>query len=160
MGLEGLIGKREGSEYETGRRSGNWVKLKLLSEQEFVIGGFTEPEGARKHFGALLMGYYDKDKLVCCGKVGTGFDADLLKFLNEKFRKLKRKTCPFVNLPADSRGKWGQGITASEMKFCHWLKPQLVAQVKFSEWTRDGRLRQPVFLGLREDKAASEVRRE
>lgn len=160
MGLEGLIGKREGSEYEAGRRSGNWVKLKLLSEQEFVIGGFTEPEGARKHFGALLMGYYDKGKLVCCGKVGTGFDADLLKFLYEKFSKLTRKTCPFVNLPADTRGKWGQGITRAEMKFCHWLKPQLVAQVKFSEWTRDGRLRQPVFLGLREDKAASEVRRE
>jgi len=160
LGLEGLIGKRPASLYEAGVRSGAWIKLKLHQEQEFVIGGYTPPEGSRKYFGSLVVGVHVKGKLMAAGKVGTGFDHALLKSLHARFRKIERKQCPFSNLPAATPGKWGQGITASEMKRCTWLKPDMVCQVKFSEWTRDGRLRQPVFLGLREDKNAADVIRE
>lgn len=159
LGLEGLIGKRAGSRYEIGRRSGSWIKLKLLHEQEFVIGGYTPPGGSRKHFGALLVGVYDaKGHLGFCGKVGTGFDAARLKSLQATMDSHARKTCPFDDLPRrkTTRG----GLTAGEFKRCHWITPALVAQIRFSEWTRDGSLRQPVFLGLREDKKPREVRRE
>jgi bifunctional non-homologous end joining protein LigD len=97
---------------------------------------------------------------MAAGKVGTGFDHALLRDLYARFQKVASDKCPFANLPASEKGKWGQGITLSEMKRCHWLKPKLVCQVKFSEWTRDGRLRQPVFLGLRPDKKPAEVVRE
>ncbi|MGH8048035.1 MAG: non-homologous end-joining DNA ligase, partial [Chthoniobacterales bacterium] len=160
LGLEGLIGKRKESLYEPGRRSDAWLKLKLLRAQEFVIGGYTEPEGARKFIGALLVGVQRKGKLIFCGKVGTGFSHALLRSLHARFAKLARKDCPFVNLPEPHASRWGKTITASEMKHCHWIKPELVGQVKFAEWTRDNHLRQPVFLGLREDKAAREVIRE
>ena len=160
LGLEGLIGKQKDSIYEAGRRSGAWIKLKLHHEQEFVIGGFTNPEGSRQHFGALLLGFYEKKKLKFCGKVGTGFNAKLLASLNSRFQKIESENCPFVNLPEKRSGRFGAGVTAAEMKRCHWVKPQLVAQIKFSEWTRDEKLRQPVFLGLREDKDAAEVVRE
>ena len=160
LGLEGLIGKLEGSVYEPGRRSGSWIKLKLLSEQEFVIGGYTDPEGSRLKFGSVIVGFYAEQKLLFAGKVGTGFSDALLRKLHSQFKKIARASCPFANLPVPRGNKWGQGITASEMRFCHWLEPELVCQVKFSEWTRDDRLRQPVFLGLREDKNAEEVFRE
>ncbi len=160
LGLEGLIGKRKNSRYETGQRSGAWIKLKLHAEQEFVIGGYSDPEGSRSHFGALLVGVYEKQGLRFVGKVGTGFNAKLLRSLAADFKKIPRDTCPFFNLPARSKPRYGRGMTASEMKRCHWLEPELVCQIKFSEWTRDGSLRQPVFLGLREDKDASEVIRE
>ncbi len=160
LGLEGLIGKRTDSLYEIGKRSGAWVKLKLQKEQEFVIGGYTEPEGTRPHFGALLVGVQDGGKLMFCGKVGTGFDRKLLQSLHLAFKKLARDTCPFANLPEKSAGRWRQGVTVAQMKRCHWIKPVMVCQVKFGEWTRDDRLRQPVFLGLREDKDAGEVVRE
>jgi len=160
IGLEGLIGKRTDSSYETGRRSGAWIKLKLHQEQEFVIGGYTNPEGARKHFGALLIGFYANKQLKFCGKVGTGFNAALLKSLYTRFKTLAQDECPFVNLPEQRAGRYGAGVTKAEMGRCHWLVPKLVCQVKFSEWTRDEKLRQPVFLGLREDKAATEVVRE
>jgi bifunctional non-homologous end joining protein LigD len=160
LGLEGLIGKRKDSIYEPGRRSGAWVKLKLHHEQEFVIGGFTNPEGSRQHFGALLIGFYEKDKLKFCGKVGTGFNTKLLASLNLQFQKIATENCPFVNLPETRASRFSVRLTAGEMKKCHWVEPQLVAQIKFSEWTRDEKLRQPVFLGLREDKDASEVVRE
>jgi bifunctional non-homologous end joining protein LigD len=91
LGLEGLIGKKKESVYEPGRRSGSWIKLKLHQEQEFVIGGFTEPEGSRQHFGALLLGFYKKDKLQFCGKVGTGFDHKLLAALKDRFDSLATK---------------------------------------------------------------------
>lgn len=158
--LEGLIGKREGSLYEVGQRSGAWIKLKLLQEQEFVIGGYTEPEGSRQFFGALIVGFYKGKELIFSGKVGTGFNAKLLKSLHGSFKKIAQKDCPFANLPVPRSGKWGQGITRTEMKLCHWVEPTMVCQVKFSEWTSDGRLRQPVFLGLRKDKDATEVIRE
>jgi bifunctional non-homologous end joining protein LigD len=160
VGLEGLIGKREGSVYEPGRRSGAWIKLKLSAEQEFVIGGYTDPEGSRQFFGSVIVGFYEGEKLLFAGKVGTGFNDALLRKLHAQFKRIVRESCPFANLPAPRGSKWSQGITASEMKRCHWVEPQMVCQVKFSEWTRDDRLRQPVFLGIREDKDAIEVVRE
>ena len=158
-GLEGVIAKRKGSEYEIGRRSGAWVKFKWTTQQEFVIGGFTEPRGTRSHFGALLVGYYEGKKLMFAAKVGTGFDQKLLKSLYQKFQKLIRPTCPFANLPEKS-GHFGRGLTAAEMKRCTWLQPKLVCEIRFAEWTRDNHLRQPAFLGLREDKKPAEVVKE
>lgn len=160
LGLEGLIGKHAGSTYEVGRRTGAWIKLKLVTQQEFVIGGYTDPTGARKHLGALLVGVHEKGKLVYSGKVGTGFNDAVLRDLHSRFKKLARTTCPFSDLPEEREGRYGQGITASVMKRCHWLRPVLVCQVKFGEWTRDGRLRQPVYLGLRGDKKPRNIIRE
>lgn len=160
-GFEGLIGKKAQSRYEAGQRSGSWIKLKVVAQQEFVIGGYTPPGGSRPYFGALLVGVHDdQGKLRYAGKVGTGFDHELLKVLYHRFQKIERKTCPFDDLPEERERRYGQAITASVMKQCHWVRPQLVAQLKFHEWTRDGRLRQPVFLGLREDKPAEKVVRE
>src|SRR6266704_1901836 len=159
-GLEGLIGKQRNSVYEPGRRSGAWIKLKCVNEQEFVIGGYTPPQGARKHFGAILVGYYDNNKLVFAGKVGTGFTAKSLSILHKKLQKEARNDCPFVDLPSKQNGQWVQGITPSMMKKMHWVNPKFVAQIKFAEWTRDGKLRAPVFLALREDKKPTDVVRE
>lgn len=159
--LEGLIGKQEGSRYEPGKRSGRWIKLKLLAEQEFVIGGYTEPQGARKRFGALLVGFYDENgEFRYAGKVGTGYDARWLERLHGLMQPLETPDPPFVGLPAPGRGRWNMGLSRAEMARCHWVKPELVCQVKFSEWTRDDRLRQPVFIGLRDDINPREVRRE
>jgi bifunctional non-homologous end joining protein LigD len=155
-GLEGLVGKQRDSVYESGRRSGAWIKLKCVHEQEFVIGGFTPPAGARKHFGAILVGYFHDHRLIFAGKVGTGFAEETLSMLHKRFRKEERDNCPFANLPS----KLPQGITPSMMRKMHWVNPVLVAQIKFAEWTRDEKLRAPVFLGLREDKKAREVTRE
>jgi bifunctional non-homologous end joining protein LigD len=160
LGLEGLIGKRNDSRYEAGKRTGAWVKIKLHQEQEFVIGGYTEPEGARKHFGGLIVGFYEGKKPKFGGRVGTGFSEKLLGTLFSELNKIRVESCPFFNLPAAGRSRWDQGLTAAEMKRCHWVKPTLVCQAKFTEWTRDDRLRQPVFLGIREDKNANEVVRE
>lgn len=159
-GLEGIIGKKRDSRYETGRRSRSWIKLKCVAEQEVVIGGYTPPEGTRQHFGALLVGNYRGKELRFAGKVGTGFNAALLKSLHQKMRSLARPTCPFADLPEKQQGRWLQNITPREMKLCHWIEPELVCQVRFTEWTRDGKLRHPVFLGLRTDKEAREVIRE
>lgn len=160
QGLEGIIAKRPGSLYEAGRRSGAWLKCKLHAEQEFVIGGFTAPQGGRARFGAILVGTYEKGELIYAGKVGTGFDRATLEDLHARFVKLERKACPFANLPMERRPRFGRGMGASEMRKVTWLRPELVAQIRFAEWTQDGILRQPVFLGLRKDKAAREVRRE
>ncbi|PTY06676.1 ATP-dependent DNA ligase [Opitutaceae bacterium EW11] len=146
-GLEGIVGKRRGSLYEAGQRSGSWVKRRVIQGQELVIGGYTPPGGSRHHFGALLVGYFDGKKLRYAGKVGAGFDADSLASLHERFRRLESTDSPFSERVPESRG-----VT--------WLKPKLIAQVKYSEWTRDGLLRQPVFLGLRDDKDPREVVRE
>ncbi len=160
LGLEGIIGKLRDSVYEPGRRSGAWIKIKSLNEQEFVIGGYTPPQGARQYFGAILVGYYEKKKLLFAGKVGTGFDTKMLATLYKRFKKEERDDCPFADLPSKQGGQWVQGITPGMMRKMHWLNPVLVAQIKFGEWTRDKKLRQPVFLGLREDKKPSEVVRE
>jgi bifunctional non-homologous end joining protein LigD len=159
-GLEGIIGKQRNSVYEPGRRSGAWIKLKCVNEQEFVIGGYTPPQGARKHFGAILVGYYDNNKLVFAGKVGTGFTAKSLSTLYKKLQNEARDDCPFVDLPSKQNGQWVQGITPSMMKKMHWVNPKFIAQIKFAEWTRDGKLRAPVFLGVRDDKDARKVIRE
>jgi bifunctional non-homologous end joining protein LigD len=170
-GLEGLIGKLRESKYEPGRRSGSWIKLKVSDEQEFVIGGYTPPGGARKYFGAILVGYYENGRLRFAGKVGSGFTEKSLSILHKKFRKAARDDCPFADLPAKlatgrvrptggQGGEWVQGITPSMMRKIHWVDPVFVAQIKFAEWTRDGKLRQPVFLGIREDTNAREVKRE
>jgi bifunctional non-homologous end joining protein LigD len=159
-GLEGLIGKQRGSKYESGRRTGSWIKLKSLNQQEFMIAGYTPPAGSRKHFGAILVGYYEDKKLKFAGKVGSGFTGKSLSMLHEKFHDEERDDCPFVDFPSKQGGAWVQGITPSIMKKMHWVNPKFVAQIKFAEWTRDGKLRQPVFLGLREDKKPSEVKRE
>jgi bifunctional non-homologous end joining protein LigD len=145
-GYEGIIGKNLKSIYES-RRSHEWLKVKVHQQQEFVIGGFTAPKGSREDFGALLLGVYDQHGLHFVGKVGTGFDDQTLRNLRRKFQPLIQSTPPFV---ADS-------IKGREVTF---LKPKLVAQISFAEWTKDNKLRQPVFLGLRDDKSPKEVRRE
>jgi bifunctional non-homologous end joining protein LigD len=160
QGLEGIIAKRPGSRYEAARRSGAWLKCKVVAEQEFVIGGFTPPKNSRPYFGAILVGYYQSGKLIYAGKVGTGFDHALLRSLHATFLKRVRKACPFANLPMKKKPRFGEGMSSAAMRGVTWLKPELVAQVQFAEWTHDGLLRQPVFLGLREDKRAKQVRRE
>ena len=162
LGLEGIVGKLRDSVYEPGRRSGAWIKLKSLNEQEFVIGGFTAPAGARKYFGAILVGYYDKARgekgrraLRFAGKVGTGFDSRSLAALYRQFKKEERPNGPFVDLTSKNGG-----LSPAALRRCTWINPVLVAQIKFSEWTRDGRLRQPVYLGLRDDKPPQDVVRE
>jgi bifunctional non-homologous end joining protein LigD len=160
LGLEGVIGKQRGSVYEPDRRSGAWIKLKCVNEQEFVIGGFTPPQGARKYFGAVLVGYYEKNRLMFAGKVGTGFNTKLLASLHKRLKEEKRDDCPFSDLPSKQGGQWVQGITPTMMRQIQWVNPVFVCQVKFAEWTRDGKLRQPVFLGLREDKKPKDVVRE
>jgi len=160
LGLEGVIAKKPESRYESGQCTGAWLKLKCINEQEFVIGGYTEPKGSRDFFGALLVGYYEKGQLMFASKVGSGYTQATLRELFNEFKPLRSATCPFVNLPTKRSGKFGQGVTASEMKLCTWLEPKLVAQVRFTEWTSDGGLRHPVFLGLREDKRSEEVTRE
>jgi len=159
-GLEGIIGKLRNSVYEPDRRSGAWIKLKCVNEQEFVIGGYTPPQGARKYFGAILVGYYKDGDLVFAGKVGTGFTTKLLAALHKKFRAEERSDCPFVDLPSKQNGQWVLGITPSMMKKMHWINPKFVAEIKFAEWTRDGKLRAPVFRALRDDKQPGEVVRE
>jgi bifunctional non-homologous end joining protein LigD len=159
-GLEGIIAKRPGSSYEPGRRSGAWLKCKVIAEQEFVIGGFSAPQRTREHFGAILVGYFSGGALRYAGKVGTGFDRSQLEALHARFLAKRTPDCPFVDLPSDRRSRFGAAMGASEMRKVTWVKPVLVAQIKFAEWTEDERLRQPVFLGLREDKQATAVRRE
>jgi DNA ligase D-like protein (predicted ligase) len=143
---EGLIAKNASSPYE-GKRSRNWLKLKCVNEQEFVIGGFTDPRGSREGFGALLVGYFESGELRYAGAVGTGFNHELLLSLHEQLLKLEQTESPFA----------GNGLPR---KGVHWVRPKLVGQVGFAEWTRDGKLRHPRFLGLRSDKAATEVVRE
>src|SRR5438477_2525432 len=161
--IEGLIAKRIDAPYEAGHRSGSWVKIKICLEQEFVIGGYTEPRGSRSHFGAILVGYYDSPRqssqLIFASKVGTGFDTNSLKDLYAKFQKVRSDTCPFANVPTRS-GTSGHSLSRAEMRRCTWLEPKLVSQIRFTEWTDDGGLRHPVFLGLRDDKDPREVVRE
>jgi bifunctional non-homologous end joining protein LigD len=142
-GLEGIIGKRRDSPYRA-TRSREWVKIKAKNEEEFVIGGWTEPKGSRAQFGALLLGVYDGDALVFTGQVGTGFDGKRLEEIGAQLRKRAVKTSPFSALPRMNPP-------------AHFVRPDLVAQIAFAERTRDGLLRQPVFLGLRDDKDPKSV---
>jgi bifunctional non-homologous end joining protein LigD len=141
--FEGLVAKDLSSRYVEGR-STSWLKVKVHQEDEFVIGGFTAPAGARTHFGALLLGAYDNKMLRFVGKVGTGFNSESLAMLFKKFRPMVRRQSPFTDSPRE------RDVT--------FLAPKLVAQISYQEWTADKKLRQPVFLGLRDDKSAQEVR--
>lgn len=158
-GLEGLVGKKRDSAYQPGQRSGAWIKFKWTNEQEFVIGGYTRPKGARSHFGAILVGYYEDGKLRFASKVGTGFDEATLRLLYSQFQKLAIKDCPFHDL-SEQRSASAGGLSRAEMSRCTWVRPKLLCQVRFAEWTRDGHLRQPSYLGLREDKDPRSVVRE
>lgn len=157
LGLEGLIGKRVGSRYESGRRTGAWIKFKVQQEGDFVIGGFTPPGGSRQHLGALLLGFFENQVLRFAGKVGTGFTEKSLKSLHERLDPLTQSACPFADLPEQSRGRFGSGLTRSAMKDCHWVDPTLVCRIRYTERTRDGKLRHPVFLGLRPDLDAKTI---
>ncbi|HYS15646.1 MAG TPA: non-homologous end-joining DNA ligase [Candidatus Binatia bacterium] len=137
-GWEGVIAKDAASPYEPGRRSRSWLKVKCRKEAEFVIGGFTAAAGNRQHFGALLVGLFDGPALRFVGKVGTGFSRRTLADLSARMRALRTDESPFRPAPREA------GVT--------WIRPKLVAQIAFAEWTADGKLRQPVFLGLRHDK--------
>ena len=148
LGLEGMVSKRTGTRYRAGVRGPEWQKAKCSEEQEFVIGGFTDPAGTRVGFGALLLGVHEAGRLRYVGKVGTGFSDQLLRSLGERLRGLETDTPPF------------DSDIARAPKRCHWAKPQLVAQVAFAEWTKEGGLRHPSFKGLREDKLAAEVTEE
>jgi bifunctional non-homologous end joining protein LigD len=143
-GWEGVIAKRRDSRYEH-RRSPNWLKMKCEATQELVVGGFTDPKGRRAGLGALLVGYFDNDDFVFAGKVGTGFDTNLLLDLCARLQRIEIAKPPFTrSLSRESRG-------------VHWVRPEVVVQVAFTEWTVHGRLRHPRFLGLRTDKSAPEV---
>jgi bifunctional non-homologous end joining protein LigD len=141
---EGIIAKDEASLYEPGKRSRSWLKVKVRKESEFVIGGYTAPTGSRAHLGALLVGLYDGPALRYTGKVGSGYSRDSLALLAKLLEPLRTDRSPFADAP--------------RMKSATWVKPKLVAQIAFAEWTADGKLRQPVFLGLRRDKSPRECR--
>jgi bifunctional non-homologous end joining protein LigD len=145
LGLEGIIAKDPASRYLAGLRAPAWKKIKLRNEEELVIGGFTRPEGSRAHFGAVLVGVYEGSRLRYAGRVGTGFTDAILTDLRRRFEPLIRRASPFVDLDA--------------LPGATWLEPRLVAQVGFTEWTADHRLRHPTFLGRREDKSPREVTR-
>ncbi len=145
-GLEGVMAKRADSPYRASRSS-DWRKLKCHAEQELVIGGYTAPQGSRTDFGALLVGYWEDGRLRYAGKVGTGFDHATLRSLGKRMRELEVADPPFADVQPVPRG-------------AHWVEPELVAQIGFTEWTRGGRLRHPRYLGLRDDKPARDVVRE
>jgi bifunctional non-homologous end joining protein LigD len=158
LGLEGVVAKRRDSTYRPGQRSDAWVKVKFSPRQEFVIGGYTP---AATNFDSILVGYYEGRKLHFAGKVRAGFTPHLRA---EVFRRIATKparSCPFVNLPNSAgRSRWGEGITQADMATLRWVKPTTVVDVAFVEWTADGLLRHSQFVGIREDKRPSEVRRE
>jgi bifunctional non-homologous end joining protein LigD len=157
QGLEGLVAKRRNSRYEPGQRSGAWQKMRVNQGQEFVIGGYTP---SPKNFDALIFGYYDGDRLMYAGRTRNGFTPASREKLFRRFQGLGTTHCPFANLPEARPGRWGQGLTADKMAECKWLKPELVGQFEFVEWTPDHHLRHSRFLGLREDKKPREVQRE
>jgi bifunctional non-homologous end joining protein LigD len=148
MGWEGVIAKRKDAIYEPGKRSKSWLKLKIEQRQEFVVGGFTEPRNSRQHLGAILLGYYDDEgNLIYAGHTGGGFSHATLTDMYRRLRGLERKSCPFVKQPRTNEA-------------AHWVRPRIVVEVKFNEWTAEGKLRQPIFVGVRDDKDPTTVRRE
>jgi bifunctional non-homologous end joining protein LigD len=157
FGLEGVVAKRIDSRYEAGQRSGAWVKVKFQQRQEFVIGGFR-PDGGS--VDALVVGYYEGRKLLAAGKVRAGLTPRLRTELFSALDAMVAPKCPFANLPSAKTGRWGEGITAEDMATFTWVKPQLVAEIAYTEWTAAGSLRHASFVGLRTDKAPSKVRRE
>ena len=151
------MAKRRDSKYEPGERSGAWLKMRVNQGQEFVIGGYT-PIG--KSFDALVFGYYENGKLLYASRTRNGFTPSSRLELLKKMNSLHIKECPFANLPEKNAGRWGAGLTAAKMKDCLWLRPQLVANFEFLEWTGDHHLRHSKFVGLRDDKEGKDVKRE
>lgn len=148
LGWEGVIAKHEDSPYEPGHRSRWWRKLKVEATQELVVGGYTEPRGSRKRFGALLLGYHDAEgRLVYAGHTGTGFSNATLEDMYRRLRPLERQSCPFAEVPKTNEP-------------AHWVRPEVVVEIRFNEWTKSGKLRQPVFVGVREDRDPRTVVRE
>jgi bifunctional non-homologous end joining protein LigD len=144
-GWEGIIAKRTDARYQPGARSNDWLKLKLLFRAEFVVGGFTDPRKARPYFGALLLGAYDRSgDLVYVGHTGGGFTHEGLAEMHARLERIERRGCPFSTAPKTNAR-------------AHWVAPKLVVEVKFAEWTSDRLLRQPIFLGVRDDKSAADV---
>ncbi len=157
LGLEGVVGKRAGSVYEAGERSGAWIKQRAERAQEFVIGGYVP--GSRG-FDSLLVGVYEKKRLVFVAKVKDGFVPRTRDEIFPTLEKLRTDKCPFVNLPEKKGARRGEAMTAEKMKECRWLKPKLVCEVAFAEWTEAGNLRHATFIALRDDKKATQVVRE
>jgi DNA ligase D-like protein (predicted ligase) len=157
QGLEGLVAKRRDSKYEPGERSGAWQKMRINQGQELVIAGYTP---SPKNFDALVIGYYEGDNLIYAARTRNGFTPAARTELFKKIKPLEIKECPFANLPEKNAGRWGAGLTAAKMAECRWLKPMLVGQFEYVEWTSDAHLRHSRFMALRDDKKAKDVRRE
>jgi DNA ligase D-like protein (predicted ligase) len=157
QGLEGLVAKRLDSRYEPGLRSGRWQKMRVNRGQEFVIGGYTPSD---KNFDALVIGYYDGPKLIYAARTRNGFTPASRQALFKKIKLLETDKCPFANLPKKKAGRWGAGLTAAKMAECRWLKPKLVAQFEFVEWTSDSHLRHSKFVALRDDKNPLDIMKE
>jgi bifunctional non-homologous end joining protein LigD len=157
LGLEGVIAKRRDSRYLAGVRTASWLKLKLDRQQEFVIGGYRP---GNHGVDALLVGYYAARRLRFAGKVRAGFTPHTRRDVFARLAPLHVSRCPFADLPNSTASHWGGGVTADQMAEMQWVKPQLVAQIRFVEWTADDHLRHAAFLGLRDDKPAARVTRE
>jgi bifunctional non-homologous end joining protein LigD len=157
VGLEGVVAKRRDSLYESGVRSRAWLKFKVQHRQEFVIGGY-KPEN--RSFQSLVVGYYEGKHLHFAGRVKAGFSPAQRAAVFDRLKDLTTSQCPFVDLPTGKTSHWGEGVTEDDMKKLKWVRPKLVAEIAFTEWTRDGHLRHSAFIGLREDKEPSEVVRE
>jgi bifunctional non-homologous end joining protein LigD len=155
--LEGIVAKRRNSRYEPGKRSRSWVKVKFNRRQELVVGGYKPAAGG---FESLLVGYYDGRRLMFASKVRAGLTPHTRADLFPVLKSLAQPKCPFANLPSSRTGHWGEGISAEDMTALRWLTPKIVVEVSFVEWTRDGLLRHPVFVGVRDDKSPREIRRE
>jgi DNA ligase D-like protein (predicted ligase) len=157
QGLEGLVAKRRTSRYEPGLRSGAWMKMRVNRGQEFVIGGYTLGTNT---FDALIIGHYADGQLIYAARTRSGFTPAARAQIFKRLRRLESAECPFANLPEATGGRWGQGLTKAKMADCRWVRPELVGQFEFVEWTADNHLRHVRFVGLREDKDPRQVVRE
>ena len=155
--LEGVVAKNRNSPYEPDRRSGAWQKIVVNQGQEFVIGGYTV---GPKSFDAVIFGYFEAGRLLYAGWTRNGFTPILRDQLHKEFHALGSSECPFANLPEHRSGQWGLGLTAEKMKDCRWLKPELVAQFEYVEWTPDNHLRHSRFVALRKASDPAKVRRQ
>jgi DNA ligase D-like protein (predicted ligase) len=155
--LEGLVAKKRDSPYESGKRTGLWQKMRVNQSAEFVIGGYTI---GGKTFDALVLGYYENGNLRYASRTRNGFTPAIREQIMARMKPLSTTACPFSDLPEKSGGRWGQGLTAAKMKDCRWLRPELVGQFEFVEWTSDAHLRHTRFIALRDDKPAHQVIRE